>query len=149
MSGWALKRSATSLAVCAHLPCLLPPNHHRYPLMQRCTYMKQRRTECPLKVLQAYNGQSKTTSMITSKIVRNVRCHFLKIYFQYNVRILTSTATNLEHVLSLPGHLAHTYSIFLFNVTIWQTVTINIRGYLGSSTLAGMTSQISSHCRYA
>ena len=42
------------------------------------THVKQRQAECPLKVLQTYNRQSKTTSPITSKSYGNFRCHFFK-----------------------------------------------------------------------
>ena len=61
--------------------------------MQRRTHIKQRRAECPLEVLQTYNSQSKTTSMITSNSFENFRRHFLKMNVWYNVRFLTSTAT--------------------------------------------------------
>ena len=61
--------------------------------MQRRTHTKQRRTECPLNVLQSYNRLSKTTTRIMSKSFENFRRHFLKINFRYNVRFLTSTAT--------------------------------------------------------
>ena len=89
-----LQRSGGALGqVRTRLACLLPSNRHCYYSMQRPTHMKQRRTECPLNVLQAYNRQSKTTSTITSNLFRNFRRHFLKINFRYNVRFLTSTAT--------------------------------------------------------
>ena len=84
--------SASPWAGCVHLVCLLPSNRHCYYSMQRRTHMKQRQAECPLKVLQACNMQSKTTLTITSKSFGNFRHHFLKINFRYNVRILTSTA---------------------------------------------------------
>ena len=86
--------SASPWAGCAHLVCLLPSNRHCYYSMQRHMHMKQRQAECPLKVLQAYNMQSKTTLTITSKSFGNFRHHFLKINFRYNVCILTSTATH-------------------------------------------------------
>jgi len=69
------------------------------------THMKQRQAEFPLKVLQAYNRQSKTTSTITSKSFRNFRRHFLKINFWYNVRFLTSTVTCVVKWRQLLTHL--------------------------------------------
>ena len=61
--------------------------------MQLRTVSRQRPVESPFKALQMLNRQSTVQSTYTSKSYENIRRHFLKINFLYNVRILSSTAT--------------------------------------------------------